>query len=291
MAKQQLRITCKTCGQRRVKALVTHPITGKQRRTTVKLCQECHLQTIDYHFFKSSFGQWLRRAFQRQCTNSIPRDTQELRELLHLWLFHKKACGFFSDGEEVVKPFDYHLCHIDPVKGEDGYVGRLVAPNLIIAPAKLNRELSNLPYPFTRGQSVSQGDLITDDNFVSLCRKRYNLTLLIAEFCLSPVKRSKELPIFTINGTEPRQVLSMELRRLGYTHSHFIPYKNDEEDSKKINEVFDTFLKVGGVLAVNFLVQYGHTFPSEKLDYDFTLPYDRRKKSKAKAKANVDEDF
>jgi hypothetical protein len=284
MAKQQLRMTCKNCGQRRVKALVTHPITSKKRRTPVKLCQECHIKTIDYHFFKSNFGQWLRRAFQRQCTNSIPKHTQELRELLHLWRFHKKACGFSSDGEEVVKTFDYHLCHIDPVKGEMGYVGRLVAQNLIIAPAKLNRELSNLPYPFTRKHSVSQGEPITDDIFVSLCRERYDLTLLIAEFCLTAVKHSKVLPIFKSDGTAPNQVLSMELRRLGYTHCHLI---SDDEYCQKVDDVFDTFFKVGGVLAVNFLMQHGETCDGHLFDYDLTLPYDQLRANVARKKERL----
>lgn len=287
MAKQTP-VTCRECGKRKVKALVTNPITGAQRRSPIKICQDCHPKTIDYKFFKSSFGQWLRRAFHRQCTNSIPKDTQELRDLLHLWRFYKAACGFCSDGENVVKTYDYHLCHIDPVKGEDDAVGRLIASNLVIAPAVINRGLSNLPYPFTSKQSVSQGELITDDNFTSICRERYDLSLLTTEFGLNPKKRSKVLKTFKSDGVAPTQVLSMELKRLGYPVSHLITCS--ENGDKLANEVFEVFFTVGGTLAVNFLAQHGSRWPSSQLDYDFTLPYDRMEQGKARRKENRKEE-
>lgn len=281
-------VTCRECGRRRVKALVTHPITGNQRRTPVKLCQECHSKTIDYPFFNSSFGQWLRRAFQRQCTNSIPKDTHELRGVMYLWKFYRKACGFHSDGEEVLKTYDYQLCHIDPVKGDDGSIGRLVSSNLIIAPTKLNRELSNIPYPYTSKESVTLGDPINDDNFTSICRERYDIPLLISEFCLIPVKRGKELPVFKSSGVDVPTTLSKELKRLGYPISHIIPMVVGAEE--RAIDIYDTFFKVGGTLACNLLIKDGMHCPSSRIEYDFTTPYERNKLNKIKRETRKNEE-
>jgi hypothetical protein len=287
MAKQTP-VTCRECGKRKVKAITTNPITGVKRRSTIKICQECHIKTIDYRFFKSSFGQWLRNAFQRQCTNSIPENTNELRGVLHLWKFYRKACGFNSDGEEVTKAYDYHLCHIDPIKGKDGLIGRLTYSNLMIAPAALNRQHSNLPYPFTSKQSVSKGEPITDDNFKVICRERYDLSLLAAQFCLIPQKRSKSLPVFKSDGVNMSITLSSELKRLGYPVNYIIPIVIEAD--KLANEVYDTFFKVGGALAVNLLVQHSIPCPNGLIDYDFTLPCDRIKLAKDKVKARKQEE-
>ncbi|MBB1275820.1 hypothetical protein [Pseudoalteromonas sp. SR43-3] len=282
MSKQQV-VTCKECGKRRVKALTTNPITGKQRRSTIKICQDCHSNTIDYKFFSSSFGQWLRRAFQRQCTNSIPANTNELRGLLHLWKFYRKACGFNSDGENVSKTYDYHLCHIDPIKGKDGLVGKLTYSNLMIAPAELNREHSNIPFPYTSNQSVLKGEEISDDNFKTICRALYNLPLLAAEFCLLPQKKSDSLPKFQSRGVNIPTTLSKELKRLGYPVTHII--KDDQHADKLANEVYDAFFTVGGTVAIGLLTQYGTSSSSEMIDYDFTLPSDKIRLSKEKRRA------
>lgn len=279
MSKQQV-VTCKECGKRRVKALTTNPITGKQRRSTIKICQDCHSKTIDYKFFSSSFGQWLRRAFQRQCTNSIPSDTNELRALLHLWKFYRQACGFKSDGQEVTKTYDYHLCHIDPIKGEGELVGKLTYSNLMIAPAKLNREHSNLPFPFTSKQSVLKGENITDSNFKDICRERYNLPLLAAEFCLIPQKKGEALTEFTSSGVNISTTLSKELKRLGYPVTQTITNHPPQTIERLANGVYDTFFKVGGTLALKELAQHGTQCDNSMIEYDFTLPHERVKMAK-----------
>lgn len=299
MAKPPARITCKECGKRRVKAIVTHPITSKQRRTPLKICQECHGKTMDYRFFSSQFGQWLRKACFRQCTNSIPMDTNELRGLLHVWKFHKKACGFSSDGIEVSKTYNYQLCHIDPVKGPNDLVGRLNFSNLMIAPANLNRELSNLPFPFTSKQSTTRGETITDDNFVTICRERYDLPLLITEFCLTAVKRGRELSIFKSDGIDTAQLLLMELRRLGYPASYKLSTKSDrgvsnDEANRIAHDVFETFFKVGGTLASSTLSPHTFGFKDQALEYDFTPPYELlkvKKAQQAQKAAHLTEDF
>ncbi|MEG3757509.1 hypothetical protein V5096_06070 [Pseudoalteromonas carrageenovora] len=296
MAKQRP-VTCRECGKRRVKALTTNPITGKQRRSTISICQDCHTKTIDYKFFSSSFGQWLRRAFQRQCTNSIPADTNELRGLIHLWKFYRKACGFQSDGETVTKTYEYHLCHIDPLKGKGDLVGKLTPSNLMIAPATLNREHSNIPFPYNAQQSVQRGDEITDDNFKQVCRERYNLPLLAAEFCLIPQKKDKALPVFESRGVDIPTTLSKELKRLGFPVEHFIDesfFDGYNETAKALAiDVFDTFFKVGGTLALAHLKQYKEENPEDelsssdimdKIKYDYTLPSEKIRLSKEKKK-------
>ena len=286
---KQKPVTCRECGKRKMKALTTNPLTGKQRRSTIKICQGCHAKTIDYKFFGSSFGQWLRNAFQRQCTNSIPENNNELRNLLHLWRAYRKACGFSSDGEVITKAYDYHLCHIDPLKGKNGLIGRLSFSNLMIAPAKLNREHSNLPFPYNNKQSVPLGSVINDDNFKMICRERYDLALLTAEFCLIPKKRGKVLPIFKSEGVNIPTTLSMELKRLGYPINHII---SDMEDADKIaNNIYDDFFKVGGTIASNLLTQHGMQCASSQIDYNFMLPSDRIKLAKDKAKVRRQEEL
>ncbi len=296
MAKQRP-VTCRECGKRRVKALTINPITGKQRRSTINICQDCHSKTIDYKFFSSSFGQWLRRAFQRQCTNSIPKNTNELRDLIYLWKFYRKACGFKSDGEVVTKTYDYQLCHIDPLKGENGLVGKLISTNLMIAPAQLNRELSNLPFPYNTQQSVQKGEEITDDNFKEICRQRYNLPLLAAEFCMIPQKKNKALPVFESLGVDVQTTLSKELKRLGFPVDHIIEesvsHKHNKTPEAIALDIFDTFFKVGGTLAVSQLNNYRESNDEDGLskesikkllEYDYTLPSEKLRLSREKRK-------
>ncbi|WP_105200487.1 hypothetical protein [Pseudoalteromonas sp. T1lg10] len=284
------RITCKECGKRRVKATIVNPETGKERKTPAKICQECHSKVIDYRFFSSSFGQWLRRAFHRQCTESIPKDTDELGGLIMLWLEFRVASGLCCDGESFSKKYDYQLCHIDPVKGAGGSVGALKPSNLIIAPAELNRRLSNLPYPATSGLSVQRGDPIDDNNFKEVCRQRYDLRRLQRDFDLDVRDKKKDLPVFENNGVYPSLVLLKELNRHGFRTDRLI---DEDENPELVDSVYETFLKVGGALAKAELEGYQESTRKAmewEYIYETLTPYKKKQpKDKRKNSAELDE--
>ncbi len=277
--RKPLRVTCEKCGKRRQKAITTNPITNQKRKSPKKICQECHEKWIDYRFFDSSFGQWLRYAFKRQCQNSIPEDTADLRDLIHLWKKYVHAKGLSFEGEKVTKKYDYQLCHIDPVKQCDGKIGCLTASNLMIAPETVNRELSNLPYPFTSKSSVPIGEAITDDNFKAICRERYDIKLLIKEFNFV-ISTKKQLNGYSFGGVDSNQVLSMELNRLGYDVNHMINHNDAALRESLVNEVYETFFKVGGVIATGLLAQYGQIIGKGSIEYDFTLPIHKVEQNK-----------
>ncbi|WP_462147440.1 hypothetical protein [Pseudoalteromonas gelatinilytica] len=281
---QITRVTCKECGKRRVKATIVNPLTGKKRKTPTKICQECHAKVIDYRFFSSSFGQWLRRAFHRQCTESIPKDTDSLGGLILLWREYRAAIGLCSDGETITKKYDYQICHIDPVKGNNGSVGALVPKNLIIAPKELNLMLSNLPYPTTSGLTVKRGDLINDDNFKQICRERYDLNRLQRDFELNVRDKKNELPVFENSGVHPSLMLLKELNRLGFKTNRVLLL----EHVNLVKSVYETFLTVGGLLAKSELEGYKN-FTREAQEseyiYEALTPAEKKRESKDKRKA------
>ncbi len=283
---QVKRITCKECGKRRVKATIVNPESGIERKTPAKICQECHSKVIDYQFFNSSFGQWLRGAFKRQCTESIPKTTEELGGVLMLWRACRSASGFYSDGETVSKNYKYELCHIDPVKGSDGKVGLLLAGNLVIAPSHINRKLSNLPYPATSGLSALGGEPIDDDNFREVCRERYDLQRLKRDFMLKPPKKGKGLSTFETIGVSPSKLLAMELNRLGFVTDLII---DDDEYPELVDSVFETFFKVGGALAVAELEgyqEYSRKAISGEISYNMQTPFEKIKESQKRRSAS-----
>jgi hypothetical protein len=246
MPKQQQRITCKDCGKRRRKAKL---LSG--RKATKTLCQSCYDNDKVSVFFRSSAGDWFTKRAIAHCTNSIPKDTDELIRLIKLYKQASSAKGWSCTQGEFALEYDYELCHKDPCKG-DGFTGALVADNLFIGLKSVNREMGNI-VPITNfGHRITeQGEAITSTNARAIIKDLYDLERVVSE-CKLIRKLNKTFTDFTARASiEPSDLFNKILEGYGHdVEGYRLPID-------RVKEGFFTLHNLPRVLAYVFLTQYG----------------------------------
>lgn len=253
------RITCKGCNQRRV------PFLGSRGRPT-KYCKQCKSGS----FWTSSFGFWFLDAAVRQSPDSMPFNEEDIKAIYELWKRRRAAQGSRYEVETVwdygkdfsspwslikqgcwKKDYDYHLSHLDPVKGE-GFQGRLTAKNLVIAPASVNQSLGNAQTVDHGYRVYSNTPTFNNDQEVRVwCTNKYDIAKIADELKLKP--KSKVTPKDDLRlGNEalaPNELLIQEMIRLGanWTANHVV----DAFDA------FKEFLRLGIQGASHIEARYG----------------------------------
>ncbi|MFA0145361.1 hypothetical protein AB4452_04665 [Vibrio lentus] len=114
---------CKWCG-------IKKPLRKHQR-----VCDPCKHQ----QFFKSKHWIWLESAAYKYGVQCWPDTTEDLVELLELRQRQTRYSGWYRVDGELKCSYEYELAHRYPAsKG-----GKLIADNLVIMPAILNRKMGS----------------------------------------------------------------------------------------------------------------------------------------------------
>jgi len=215
----------------------------------------------------------------------MPHDNHDIMEIYQLWKRRKKAQGTSYESIKVYEddydPFayddpepklveagiwkneyDYHLCHLDPVKGED-FQGRLTANNLVIAPASVNQSLGNSQV-VDHGYRACTGTPAFKDNqaIKAWCTNTYDIAFIAQELKLKP--KSKEKPQGDIQSrqghTTPSQLFVEEVNRLG----------GNWKANKVIDPqgAFEEFLK-SGIQGSSYIEHHYGEYVAESADVDY----------------------
>lgn len=97
-------------------------------------------------FFDSGFGRWYLEQARRHGYEEAVKGA-DLDELYRVYRAKARlSCWGYDEDTEWYSIHNLHYSHLYPIKGEDGYVGRLEANNLLIAPARINQFLGNTVY-------------------------------------------------------------------------------------------------------------------------------------------------
>jgi hypothetical protein len=211
MPKQQQRITCKDCGKRRRKAKL---LSG--RKATKTLCQSCYDNDKVSVFFGSSAGDWFSKRAIEHCTNSIPKNTDELIRLVDKYKQASSAKGWSCTKGEFSTEYDYELCHKDPRKG-DGFTGALVADNLIIGLKSVNRSMGN-KQPLTNfGYRIEErGQTITSSNARTVIKGLYDIGRVVIECNLTRKLKRPPTDFEDRSSVDPSELYNMILEGYGY---------------------------------------------------------------------------
>lgn len=198
---------CSECGKRRV------PAKRSNGRLSTK-CKEC----FGGLFWSSHFGRWFANAATRQSQDSMPYDEDDITGIYHLWVTRRKAIGYTVKDGKVIPTHDYHISHRDPARG-NGFQGRLTTGNLMVAPAKANKNAYNSE-PVDHGYRVITNRPPFGDaaKVRQWCGGQYDLNGLVRNLELkkySPsAKSSGDIdPEFLPNGVHPSVMLENQLSR------------------------------------------------------------------------------
>jgi hypothetical protein len=247
MRKQQLRITCNTCGCRRVKAKT---ITG--RKVTRKICRECYDHDNETIFFTSSAGNWFKLRAMQHCTKSIPNDTSGLIELINLYKQCQSAKGYSCKDGVISCLYDYELCHKDHRIGSE-YTGSLTANNLYIGLKEVNRSSNNdLSITNFGNRITEQGLTIDPTNVKEILRQMYDIKLVVSECNLIRKAYGKPKDFVQTSCMDPSELFTASIMRLGYSDiGHLrIPLEMAVEG-------FETLQDMPSYFAYGFLLQHG----------------------------------
>ncbi|HHX8536175.1 TPA: hypothetical protein ACVO0U_003059 [Vibrio alginolyticus] len=178
-------------------------------------CNEC----FGGLFWKTAFGKWFADAAKRQSPDSMPTDEDDIKRIYGLWCDWKSSCGWELMQGELVKKYEYHICHRDPAKG-DGFQGRFTYGNLMIAGAKVNQSAKNQS-PIDHGYRVNtdKKPFGTAAKVRQWCGGQYKLNQLVDELDLKKYQSRKELAKdssavdFLPEGVPPAIVHEKQLRR------------------------------------------------------------------------------
>ncbi|EGR0298038.1 hypothetical protein FMH07_00365 [Vibrio parahaemolyticus] len=244
------------------------PFIGSKNRPT-KTCKQCK----GGNFFSSAFGAWFKDAALRQSPDSMPLDEDDIIAIHEIWKRRKKYQGlrFIVEGDTSTyfnrdtgryeeqehgwhKDTEYHLCHLDPVKG-DGYQGRLTAKNLIIASSTVNQSLGNKVFKDHGNRVYTDTPVFKDAEAVrAWCSKNYDLSSIAHELGLKSATSTnliKSVDI-TMHYLTESQVLIEEIKRLGGSWSC--------EDVKSPHEASMELLKQGISGIKNIEERYGEYY-------------------------------
>ncbi|ENL4770671.1 hypothetical protein AB5F88_002182 [Vibrio parahaemolyticus] len=171
----------------------------------------------------------------------MPLDDNDIKEIYGIWKKRKKYQGlsFIAEGDVVTyfnsdtgryeekeqgwhKRTEYHLCHLDPVKG-DGYQGRLTSKNLIIASSTVNQSLGNKVFKDHGNRVYTDTPTFKDAEALrTWCSQNYDLSSIAHNLGLKSATSTtpnKSIDI-TMHYVTESQVLIEEIKRLGGSWSY-----------------------------------------------------------------------
>lgn len=189
---------CKNCG------LV------KQLRRKQRICDDCKAQ----RFFRSAHYKWLANAAIKYGVQCLPDTTAELVELLELRVKERSYSGWSRYDGEMTREYDYHLAHRYPAsKG-----GKLIADNLVIMPAMINRTMGNSHGVGLERFCTGIVEKMTRNELRREFMRRYDLRKL-ERFASKATDNGSD---FSTDGMDAMAVINDECRRLCFS----IPVKD-----------------------------------------------------------------
>jgi hypothetical protein len=138
------RATCNaSCKKKRQRAAAAPQLTAKQKKIALR----------KERLLECAFGYWLieqaKRAGTVQTYHGI--DAAGLHGLYAQHNYRKRRYGWVDSGHGKD---EYHLCHVQPLKGRDGSVGLTIPENLFTGIAELNQRQGNKPVNTWAGASI-----------------------------------------------------------------------------------------------------------------------------------------
>ncbi|WP_220720267.1 hypothetical protein [Agarivorans litoreus] len=95
------------------------------------------------NFIGSNYGRWLvGRIADHKTFKVMEFSLKGLQGLYDIYRLRKKYCQYTYDGRWSQK-YELDLCHLYPIKGDEGFVGEFSPRNLLIAPSRINKAFKN----------------------------------------------------------------------------------------------------------------------------------------------------